>query len=370
MAACSTASTTPTSPTPAPTTVSVTISGGGVLAHKGQTLQLKAIAILSDGTQVDVTAKAVWRSHNPAVITVSATGLVTAEAPGACDVEAASDGVKGQAKLEVLGAIERLEVSGSLTFSKHGETSQLKAMAYYQGGATKDVTAEVTWGSTDSEVVAINNSGMATARRDGDCDITAIHGSLTARAGAKVRAGLRIINLRIAGNLTLVLLGQASHLKAIAELSDGTEIDVTAQAVWRTTNSGVATVGGGGLLQAIGLGDCDVTAVHAGVTAHARVNVILEALKVVKLTIFGLTKLRVGETLNLKAIAVLSDGSEMDVTDATSWTTSNVRLALFARAGLLTGLLPGTCDVIAVHGGVTVKAAVQITLLDEPEDQP
>ena len=123
-------------------------------------------------------------------------------------------------KLEVLGSVERLEVSGVLNFTKHGDTSQLKAIAHYAGGVSKDVTNDVVWDSSDRDVVAITNTGTATAKGDGDCDITAVLGSITAKAAAKVRTQ-RIVRLRIEGNLSLALLGQLSHLKAIAALDEG-----------------------------------------------------------------------------------------------------------------------------------------------------
>ena len=363
VAACSKAPTAPTTPTPA-TTVSVTITGGGTAAHPGQTFQLKAVAHLSDGTDVDVTATADWKSLNPAVISVSATGLVTALAPGTCDVEAISAGVKGQAKLEVTGAIERIEVEGSLIFDKHGDARQLKAIAHYSGGATVDVTAQVTWTSSNPDVVAVTNAGVVTARGDGDCDVTATLQSLTARSPAKVRSK-RIVSLRIDGNLSLVLLGQSSHLKAIATLSGGEEIDVTALAEWRTSQPGVALIGHG-VLQAMGPGDCEVIALHGGLTARAAVRVSLDVLKVIRLTVTGLTSLRVGQTLQLKAMATMSDGSEVDVTGIAKWTTSDLLIGLVADAGLLTALVPGTCDAIAVHEGVSATLRVRVTLVDEP----
>lgn len=360
-AACDKAASPPNGPST--TTVSVTITGGGMLSHQGQTLQLKAIAHLSDGSQVDVTATANWKSHDTSIITISASGLVTAQAPGACNVEATSDGVKGQAKVEVLGSLLRVDITGVLTFSKQGDSSQLKAVAHYTGGSSKDVTHEATWSSSNQAVVAVNNTGTATAEGDGDCDITAVLGAVTGKVAAKVRIQ-RVISLRILGNLSLALLGQSSHLKAIATLSDGVEIDVTAQTVWSTSQQLVAKISVNGVLEAIGPGDCDVTALHAGVSARATVQVLLPSIKVIKLKLVGASLLKIGETLQLKAIAELSDGSEVDVTDKASWTTSNLLIAIVGKAGLLTALSFGDCDVLVVHAGVSAKLTVKVSLLE------
>jgi hypothetical protein len=49
--------------------------------NRGQTMQLTARAVLSDGSQLDVTSSATWSSNNPGAMTVVA-GLVTGVNPG------------------------------------------------------------------------------------------------------------------------------------------------------------------------------------------------------------------------------------------------------------------------------------------------
>jgi uncharacterized protein YjdB len=52
-----------------PTTASITA---------GQTQQFQAMAVLQDGEHRDVTNAVTWKSSNPAVATIDATGLATA----------------------------------------------------------------------------------------------------------------------------------------------------------------------------------------------------------------------------------------------------------------------------------------------------
>ena len=82
--------TTPT-PTPAPAAfVRVDIEGPTMhyLGPVGETLQLRAIATMSDGSRPDVTNEAAWSVTDPRVLTVSARGLVTALAEGGTIVTA------------------------------------------------------------------------------------------------------------------------------------------------------------------------------------------------------------------------------------------------------------------------------------------
>lgn len=74
----------PSAPTPQPAgVVRVEVQpGADTLSAPGATVQLRAIATLSDGTQPDVSNEASWAVTDPAVLAVSSRGLVTAVAPG------------------------------------------------------------------------------------------------------------------------------------------------------------------------------------------------------------------------------------------------------------------------------------------------
>jgi hypothetical protein len=81
----------PTPPTPAPATVvGVGIEGPAQrdLGAPGQTVQLRAIATLSDGSRPDVTNDAAWSVGNSRVLSVSPRGLVTGLADGSDTVTA------------------------------------------------------------------------------------------------------------------------------------------------------------------------------------------------------------------------------------------------------------------------------------------
>jgi hypothetical protein len=73
--------------------------GPGNFIAADRALQLRAMATLSDGSQVDVSAKASWRSTNPDLAAVSASGAVQILTPGDVDVVAT---------YETLNAIARI----------------------------------------------------------------------------------------------------------------------------------------------------------------------------------------------------------------------------------------------------------------------
>ena len=71
-----------------PTVTGVQVSVGGNASAEilpGDTRQLSATAVSSDGTRIDVTSVAEWKSSNPAAATVSSAGVVTAVTEGGAE---------------------------------------------------------------------------------------------------------------------------------------------------------------------------------------------------------------------------------------------------------------------------------------------
>jgi Bacterial Ig-like domain (group 2) len=77
---------TPT-PTPAPATIQALLISVPTSLEAGQTVQLRADAVLSDGTTQAVTASDVrWQASNAVVATISTTGMFNALQAGVVDV--------------------------------------------------------------------------------------------------------------------------------------------------------------------------------------------------------------------------------------------------------------------------------------------
>ena len=77
----------------------------------------------------------------------------------------------------------------------------------------------------------------------------------------------------ISGDVALVAIMQTSQLVASATLSNGESRDVTSAAVWKSSNTTVATVSPSGLVTARGFGVADIHATYEEVTGGASVSV-------------------------------------------------------------------------------------------------
>jgi hypothetical protein len=90
-------------PTPIPARLAVQASQA-VLSAPGETSQLGAVVVYTDGSTRDATSSALgtsYRSSNPAAATVSADGLVTAVASGVVLISALNEGALGVVQIQV-----------------------------------------------------------------------------------------------------------------------------------------------------------------------------------------------------------------------------------------------------------------------------
>jgi hypothetical protein len=101
-AGCGGAATTPTAPAVTTTSVNVaTAANAPTTLAPGETRQLIATSVQSNGATVDVTNQAAWQTSASAIAVVSPTGLLTAVAEGGVDVTARYNNASGTVHADV-----------------------------------------------------------------------------------------------------------------------------------------------------------------------------------------------------------------------------------------------------------------------------
>ena len=117
-----------------------------------------------------------WQTSSAAVASVTNSGMITAVAPGAVTISASSEGVVGQAAMNVLpppvvpvASVTVALAAGSLS---PGQTTQATATAR---DASNNVLAgrAITWSSSNNAVAAVSSAGVVTAVAAGSAQITA-----------------------------------------------------------------------------------------------------------------------------------------------------------------------------------------------------
>lgn len=138
----------------------------------GASQPLTLAATLTNGTKVDVSAKAEWSTDNSEIATV-ASGLVTGVGPGKAKITAKYGGKTVTIPVES-NVIAKMEFDVRQVALKAGETKAVKATVTYTDKSTADVTAEADWTSADKGLASVDD-GKITANKAGKTTVWAAY---------------------------------------------------------------------------------------------------------------------------------------------------------------------------------------------------
>jgi len=270
-----------------PTVTSITVSPSPAALITGtsqNTQQFKATGNLSDGTTNDLTRLVVWSSSNTSAATIqSNTGMATAAGDGVTTITATygsgSSAPTASAVLTVnLGSVTVTPPNPSILVSA---TQQFAATAAYLDRTTSDVTQAATWSSSNPSFATMSTTtpGLATGVSVGDSNITATVGSTQSnQAVLAVTSGSpTLTGISLAPTSDSVMVGMTVQYTATGTYSDGSTQDVTTQATWASSSSGVATIsnsaGSQGLATAVAAGSTNISATIGSVSGNAMLTV-------------------------------------------------------------------------------------------------
>ncbi len=157
---------------PPPRVASVSITPTAPTIVVGTTQQLSATAHAANGDVLEGRT-GTWSPQDPAIATVSATGLVTGVAPGGTQISYAVEGVTQSVLVTVIPVpVASVLVTPGLDTLEQMETVQLSALARDAGGATL-AGRTIVWSSRDTFVVKVSATGLVTAAGVGSAIIDA-----------------------------------------------------------------------------------------------------------------------------------------------------------------------------------------------------
>jgi plastocyanin len=160
---------------PDPVVTRVDVSAPVSTLSPGQTAQLTAVAKTADGTTVAGTPT--WSSSATNVATVSASGLVTAVAPGAVTISASRGGISGSTALTVIaagGTVVTVNVTLSDAALPIGDLGQATISARDANNAVVALgNRTITWSSTNTAVATVSIAGVITTTGIGTTQIRA-----------------------------------------------------------------------------------------------------------------------------------------------------------------------------------------------------
>ena len=298
-----------------------------------RSLQLRASVYPENATNKNIK----WTSTDTSKARVDDNGLVTLVSPGSVSIIASS--VDNPSETAICNInIEIPVVSVSLderTKTMYvGQSSRLTYIVLPVNASKNGVT----WESTDTSVVTVDNSGRLTARGVG----TAVVILRTLEGGHSVYATINVRQVPSGVSLNVSQLdldsGETYRLRPSFTPVNSTDTHLT----WESSDTGVATVSDDGVIEARADGTAIIFAkTETGATAHVTVNVTqpVEGL----ILNFSEKTIYVGQKFEMRASVNPSSASDL----AVSWKSSNTDVATIDKNGLVTG----------IKGGVTVITA-------------
>src|SRR5690348_15346631 len=222
----------------------------------GQTRQMTAETLDASGGPLPGRTVS-WVSSSASIASVSATGLISAIAPGGAVVTATSEGKSAVVAITVSAVpIASIAVTPSSDDVVVTQTLQLTAVPKdAQGGALSGRT--IAWSSSDASRATVSSTGLVTGVTPGDVTITASAEGKSGTATISVKpkpVGAVIVSPAQAS----IEIGQTSQLTAQVTDDQGTVLSGRPVA-FSSDNNGIATVSSTGLVTAVAVGTAKIT---------------------------------------------------------------------------------------------------------------
>lgn len=242
---------------------------------------------------------------------------------------------------------------------------QLKLLATIEGSASKNVSSEATWTSSNSQIVKVDQ-GLITPLKEGEVTITATYKGFSDTIEVKSSYLYDNFYLSQSGKITYEL--GKEDIEVTATAVDGQkETVVTKDATWKSSNTNVLTVSDG-IVTLVGKGTAIITATYKGKTASFTAEVILPYSKIE--LVRGADKELVQEDLEmlvgdqfvkLDARAQLADNQgPVVITDKATWTTSDEKIAKVSKDGEITPVGIGKATIRVQYLGMSTEIDVYV----------
>lgn len=273
----------------AATLLSIQVTPNSATIAAGLTQQLSAIGTYSDGSTVDLTATATWNSSDSGLASVSnapgSQGLVSGVLQGMVTVSATVGAITGNASIATTAAaLLSIGCSASLGGVPAGTTDHLTATGAYSDGSVLDLTAHVTWSTSDALVATVSSlpglAGTLNALLPGNVNVMASIGGVSGSCPYSVSAA-NLVSIAVYPNNPTVhrLVSIFEQFTAVGTYSDGSTQDLTNSVTWSSSAVGIVFIsnaaGSKGLATSLLLGDATITATLGSLSASTVLHGVL-----------------------------------------------------------------------------------------------
>ena len=314
----------------------------------GETAPLQAIK-----TPSNATANLVWSSNNENIVRVNNSGVITAVSPGNAIITVSSGNITAQSSITVEESSQPPETPLN-SLAVNPQQHQMKVGETYQLTATKnpaDATANLTWSSSDSNIVEVTQDGLITAKASGNATITVSSGDIRAESYITVEEQtIELYNLTINPQQYQMKVGENYQLTVTKNPTNA-----TANLTWSSSNSNIVEVTQDGLITAKASGNATITVSSGNVRAESYITVSANN-QLISLTISPAQhQMEIGENYQLTVTKNPTDAPANLV-----WSSSNPNIVEVTQDGLITAKASGNATITVSSDGISSQSNITV----------
>lgn len=340
------------------TLLSISIFPANGSIANGTTIQFHALGNYSDGSTQNITRQVNWTSSNTGVAQIQSNGQSKGFSPGTTTISATLGSVSGSTQFTVTNAtIVSINVIPPGQTIAIGTTLDFSAAGHFSDGTLQDITNDSNWLSSNTAVATMGGTNTAAALSSGTTNISASFNGVTGSAPLTVSTAT-VTSISVTPATAEIAPNTIVSLVATATLSDGTTQDITNNATWSSSSTGVASVDTAGNVSGIAAGSATITAQFGGASGTSTITV---ASQLTSIQISPSSASIAAQTgVAFTATGTFSDGKTQDLTQFAYWTSSapSVATVYFGNA---TGLSAGSSTIVALFDGVAGSAKLTVT---------
>ncbi|AVQ12089.1 Bacterial Ig-like domain, group 2 [Leptospira santarosai] len=336
---------------------------------KGTNTQIQVTAIFEDGTHSDITSSSSLLSSNSSILDCQSS-VGTGIEVGTSNITAKYQGQEASTSVQVTNAalvsLQLVAVSsGTLPV---GFTREYSLIGIFSDHTTQDLTLNP--GAT-----LVSSNPVAAALAPDGKSLTGISYSstttLTGSFGGKsvslpvTTAAVSLVSIQITPVNPAVPIGGNKQFTATGIYSDNSTLDISAQVVWNSSDTSVATLGVSGLASSLTVGTSTISASNGAITSNTQILTVTPA-ELVSISVTPSNpSIAKGLTRQFTATGTFTDHSTLDITSQVNWTSSNNGVVSISNAvgveGNSTALTLGAVTITADVGGISGFTNMTVT---------
>ena len=333
----------------------VTLSSSKSKIKVGESIQLNYNIVPSNATNKKIT----FSSSNESVASVSKTGLVKGLKAGKTSIVVKTDESKKTAFIDLEVENNTIYVS-SISMNKT-QTSLLEGdqeKLYVNFNPSNSTNQSVTWSSSDSSIVSVDNSGNIVANKVGTAIIKAVSVDGNKEASCNVNVQQKpipVTAINVDKTKLSLKSGESGKVTASIVPSNATNQSL----VWNSENTKIVTVDGKGNIKAVGAGSTKVVVKTSDGTIKNEISVTVNEILITEISLSGNSELTKDKTDQICLTYKPSNATDNLIT----WSSSNTNIITVDKKGNVKGIGYGSATITATNKKSGKKATIKITVI-------